>query len=205
DVGAPGLLAHRVQPLVLDQRVQFGVLRPHLRPDLDPRRLLLDGGRAVAGFHPQQPAALGSDAHNRPSFRFACGAGPADAAQASANSGSAGRPTALRWLDAPSTAARWCSVAARMSPTRTSRPSSALREVTPASEMPQGTIRSNHDRSLLQFTANPCIVTPRATRQPIAAILRSGRPRPGSASSHTPARPSTRVPARPKSPITRMT
>ncbi len=57
--------------------------------------------------------------------------------------------------------------------------------------MPHGTIRSNAARSGSQLSANPCRVTPRATRMPIAATLRSG-PR-SSARTQTPLRPSTRV------------
>ena len=59
------------------------------------------------------------------------------------------------------------------SATGTSRPSSAESEVTPASRIPHGTIRSNQVLSGSQFRAKPCIVTPLATRIPIAAILRS--------------------------------
>ncbi len=58
----------------------------------------------------------------------------------------------------------------------TSRPSSALSEVTPASEIPQGTKRAYHDRSTSQLSAKPCMVTPWLTRMPSAAILRSGLP-----------------------------
>ena len=47
-------------------------------------------------------------------------------------------------------------------------------EVTPASAMPHGTKRSYQPRSTSQLRAKPCIVTPRLTRIPIAAILRSG-------------------------------
>ena len=64
----------------------------------------------------------------------------------------------------------------RTSVTVTSRPSSRLSEVTPASAMPQGTNRSYHPRSTSQLSANPCMVTPRLTRMPSAAILRSGPP-----------------------------
>ena len=81
--------------------------------------------------------------------------------------------------------------------TVTSRPSSALSDVTPASRMPHGTIVSYADRSQSQLRAKPCRVTPRATRIPIAATLRSG-PR-SSAGTQTPLRPSpwTRVVATP--------
>ena len=52
------------------------------------------------------------------------------------------------------------------------RPSSAVSEVTPASRMPHGTIRSNSRRSALQFNSRPCIVTPCCTRMPMAAMAR---------------------------------
>ncbi len=55
----------------------------------------------------------------------------------------------------------------------TSRPSSVLSEPTPASRMPQGMIRSNQVMSGSQLSAKPCMVTPRATRTPIAVSLRS--------------------------------
>jgi hypothetical protein len=54
----------------------------------------------------------------------------------------------------------------------------------------------NADMSGSQLSAKPCIVTPRATRTPIAATLRSG-PR-SSARTHTPLRPSTCSVVRPK-------
>src|SRR5690606_15745990 len=41
DVGAAGLLAHGVQPFPGHQGAELAVLRPHLRLDLDPRRLAL--------------------------------------------------------------------------------------------------------------------------------------------------------------------
>ena len=52
-------------------------------------------------------------------------------------------------------------------------------------------MREYQARSESQLIAKPCIVTPCATRMPMAATLRSG-PCP-SASTHTPLRPSTRV------------
>ena len=78
--------------------------------------------------------------------------------------------------------------------TGTGRPSSALSDVTPASGMPHGTIGAAHDRSQSQLSAKPCMVTPLATRIPIAATLRSGpvgavEPSPR---TQTPERPSTR-------------
>jgi hypothetical protein len=84
-----------------------------------------------------------------------------------------------------------------MSTTGTGRPSSWVIEVTPASRMPHGTMRSNAARSQSALMANPCSVTPRATRIPIAATLRSG-PR-SSAGTQAPLRPSIRVVANPSS------
>ena len=72
----------------------------------------------------------------------------------------------------------------------------------PASRMPQGTIRSNQDRSQSQLSASPCMVTPLATRAPIAPIFRSGRPR--DAGIQVPDRPSTRTACRPNSAQTRI-
>ena len=87
-----------------------------------------------------------------------------------------------------------------MSATVTLRPVSADRLVTPASRMPQGTMRSNQPRSQSQLSAKPCIVTPRATRMPIAATLRScALPGPRPPVIQTPLRPSTRVVATPTS------
>ncbi len=83
-------------------------------------------------------------------------------------------------------------------------PVSAVSDVTPASRMPQGTIRSNHDRSQSQFSASPCMVTPRATRAPIAPTFRSGSPRAGEAGIHAPERPSTRIACSPNSAQTRI-
>ena len=94
---------------------------------------------------------------------------------------------------ARSASTRRRSTSGMTSPIVTSRPSSADSDVTPASAIPHGTIRSYQPRSGSQLSAKPCIVTSRATRMPIAATLRSG-PR-SSASSHTPLRPATR-PAR---------
>ena len=75
--------------------------------------------------------------------------------------------------------------------------------MTPASAIPQGTNRSYQERSTSQFSAKPCIVTPRLTRMPMAAILRSGRGAPElveePASSQTPLRPGTRAVVTPRS------
>ena len=57
DVGAAGLLADRVQPLVLHERVQRRVLRSHLRARLDPLGLALD--RRLARCGPRAAAACG--------------------------------------------------------------------------------------------------------------------------------------------------
>jgi hypothetical protein len=70
----------------------------------------------------------------------------------------------------------------------TSRPSTSLIVVTPASEMPHGMICENGSSELSQLSAKPCIVTPRWTRTPIAAILSSESGR----RTQTPLRPSTR-------------
>ena len=61
DVGAAGLLAHGVQALGLHQRLERLVLRPHLRPRLDPLGLALDGRLGVADLEPEQLAAVGCD------------------------------------------------------------------------------------------------------------------------------------------------
>jgi hypothetical protein len=61
DVGAAGLLADGVQALPLDQTTQVRELGTHRRPDLDPRRLALDGGLSVAGLDAEHLAALGDD------------------------------------------------------------------------------------------------------------------------------------------------
>src|SRR4051795_9613352 len=66
-------------------------------------------------------------------------------------------------------------------------PASMLSVVTPASVIPHGTMPANDVSSQLQLRANPCIATPRATRIPIAATLRSP------SAAHTPLRPSTRT------------
>ncbi len=49
--------------------------------------------------------------------------------------------------------------------------------VTPASSMPQGTMLPNGPQACgLTLRAKPCMVVIRATRMPMAQILRSGRP-----------------------------
>ena len=74
---------------------------------------------------------------------------------------------------------------------------------TPASAMPHGTMRSNADRSGSQLSAKPCIVTPRATRTPIAATLRSG-PRARRPAPRRRCGPSTRTVGSPSSAQTSM-
>jgi AcrR family transcriptional regulator len=88
------------------------------------------------------------------------------------------------------------------SATGTGRASSFDSEVTPASAIPQGTIRSYQLRSGSQLRAKPCMVTPWLTRMPMAATLRAG-PR-ESAGTHTPLRRSTRAAATPSSAHTAM-
>jgi len=70
------------------------------------------------------------------------------------------------------------------------RPVWADSVVVPASRMPHGTMRSYQDRSQSAFSANPCMVTPRATRAPIAPTLRSGWF--SSPGTQAPLRPATR-------------
>ncbi len=86
-------------------------------------------------------------------------------------SASAGHAAALTVLAAPNTSARWRSAAGITSATVICRPVSADSEVTVASLMPHGTMRSYQDRSQSQFSAKPCMVTPLATRMPIARDL----------------------------------
>ena len=68
------------------------------------------------------------------------------------------------------------STTGRVSVTVTGRPSSADSDVTPASEMPHGMIRENQARSQSQLIANPCMLTRRWPRRPMAATFRSGLP-----------------------------
>lgn len=103
--------------------------------------------------------------------------------------------------EAWSTSERWRSTTGSTSPTETGRLSSAVSDVVPASRMPQGTMASYQPRSQSQLRAKPWVVTPRDTRTPIAAILRSG-PR-SSAGTQTPLRPETRAVRRPRSPQAR--
>ena len=90
------------------------------------------------------------------------------------------------------------------------RPASMDSVLTPASRIPHGTMRSYHDRSQSQFSANPCMVTPLATRAPIAPTFRSAHPSPDPSPSgpppviHAPLRPSTRPAVTPNSAHTRI-
>src|SRR6185437_6035696 len=177
DVRAAGLLADRVQALGFHQLPQLGVLRTHHGPGLDPLRLAFDRGLGVAGLDPQQLAA-------------GLGSGGVDGGVGHARAGSNSESRTVSWDSRASTRGS-------ASATVTWRSSSRLSEVTPASAIPHGTIRSYQLRSGSQFSAKPCNVTPRATRIPIAAILRSG-PR-WSATSHTPLRPATCWVGRPSS------
>ena len=60
DVGAAGLLAHRVEPLALHEVLQLGVGGAHRGPGLDPFRLALDRRLRVADLEPEQLAAFRS-------------------------------------------------------------------------------------------------------------------------------------------------
>src|SRR5690606_11958269 len=127
---------------------------------LDPGRLLLDRRLAVAHLDAQQATSLRCDAH----------------------------PTSVR--SAAKIVDRCRSTTGETSDTPTRRPDSAESDVTPASAIPQGTIWPNQFRSQSALRAKPCMVTPWATRMPMAATLRAG-PR-SSAGTHTPLRPATR-------------
>ena len=70
--------------------------------------------------------------------------------------------------------------------------------------MPHGTIRSNQARSLSQLSANPCMVTPRATLIPMAPTFRSWPWPAPEPRTQTPLRPSTRPVASPTSAQTRI-
>ena len=63
DVGAPGLLAHRVQTTGADQALELGVLRTGARAGADPGRLALDRGLAVADLEAQELSAFRCDGH----------------------------------------------------------------------------------------------------------------------------------------------
>ena len=157
DVGAAGFLADRVQALAPDQALQLGVLRSHPGAGLDPRRLALD--RGLRRCAPRGAAICGlPERWSRPSMlrgqrRATDRQRPSRASHTASATG-------------PAT-----------SSTLTVRPSSADNDVTPASLMPHGTIALNAPRSQSQLSANPCSVVARATRTPMAATLRAGRPR----------------------------
>ena len=65
DVGAAGLLAHRVEALGLHQALELLVLRAHLGPGLDPLRLALDRSLGVADLQAQELAPVGPDVGRR--------------------------------------------------------------------------------------------------------------------------------------------
>src|SRR5690606_2649886 len=139
DVRAAGLLAHGVQAFTLDQRLQIAVFRSHPGSCLDPGRLLLDRRLAVAHLDAQQATSLRCDAH----------------------------PTSVR--SAAKIVDRCRSTTGETSDAPTRRPDSAESDVTPASAIPQGTIWPNQFRSQSALRAKPCMVTPWATRMPMAA------------------------------------
>ena len=70
-------------------------------------------------------------------------------------------------------------------------------EATPASEMPQGTIRVNFSRSVATLRARPCNVVFRENFTPMAQILFPPH--------HTPERPPTRSPRMEKAASAAMT
>src|SRR5450830_647258 len=180
DVGAAGLLAHRVQATVTDDALELVVLRPHRRAGPDPLGLALDGRLRVTGLDPQHPSTLWCDRH----------------ALSLAMCGFKRTPARVAARTPFSASERCAHVSLSTSAIVTSRPSSALSEVTSASEIPHGTMRPNWSRSTLQFSAKPCIVTPFAMRTPIAATLRSRRV--SSAGSQTPLRSATLIASRPR-------
>ena len=136
DVRAARLLADGVQPFAPDQGLEFRVLRAHLGPGLDPRRLTLDRRLGITHLETQELSAFRSRGRrHRPRGDCHCV-----------------NATDRR----PSSASATASVTGAMtSSTPTGRPSSAVSDVTPASEMPHGTIAENADRSQSQFSANP--------------------------------------------------
>src|SRR5690606_36678910 len=134
DVGAAGLLADRVQPLVLHERLEGLILRPHHRLRLDPFGLALDRHGRVADLDAQQPPAVG--AGRRGGCRGAAGAHAATSTGAAAMKAEA--------------------TASTTSAGETSAPRTSLRVVTPASAIPQGTIVAKPLSELSQFSAKPC-------------------------------------------------
>src|SRR5690606_13041425 len=182
DVGAARLLADRVQAAAVHELLELGVLGAHGRPGADPLGLLLDRDLGVARLDPEHPASLGGDRH--PARLFQAGTG------CSARSGAMAAASAARSGGAASS-------------TVTRRPSSAVSDVASASGRPQATMRENAERSASQLSARPCIVTPRATRTPIAASLRGRSP--SGTGTQTPERPSSRTVARPSAAAASMT
>src|SRR5699024_4495228 len=63
DVGATGLLAHRVQALAVHPLLHRGVLRAHHGAGLDPYRFALDRDFGISCLDAQQAPALGSGCH----------------------------------------------------------------------------------------------------------------------------------------------
>ena len=110
DVGAAGLLAHGVQPLVLHEGVQRGVLGSHLRARLDPFRLALDRRLRVADLEAEELAAFGRRRCSR-------AAAPRLAAYS---------------------ASKTETIESTMSAGATSLPTTSLTVVTPASVIPHG-------------------------------------------------------------------
>src|SRR5206468_3045261 len=72
DVGTTRLFTHRVQTFAAHQALEFGELRTHPHPRLDPRRLLLDRRLTVANLETQQLPALGLGAHQDTSAYSGC-------------------------------------------------------------------------------------------------------------------------------------
>src|SRR5205085_2341366 len=142
------LLADRVQILGLHQVLQRGVLRAHLGLGLDPLGLALDGGLGVAHLEAQQLPPVGGGGCRSPRVAGPAGAHAATAAYSARNTRS---------------------IEGTRSAGETSAPIASLTVVTPASEIPQGTMCRKPASELSQLTAKPCMVTPFSTRTPMAA------------------------------------
>ena len=112
DVRAAGFLADGVQALAPDQRLELLVFRAHLCAGLDPRRLALDRRLGIADLETQEFATFRRDCH----YVNATTRRPSSASHTASATGAITSATEMR------------------------RPSSAVSEVTPASEMPHGTI-----------------------------------------------------------------
>lgn len=83
DVGTARFLAHGVQPRALHQRFDLVEVGAVVQPRLDPRRLLLDGGLAVAHLQAEELSAFRSDGHAT-SFAALRGSGRGPGARAGA-------------------------------------------------------------------------------------------------------------------------